>query len=368
MRGFGDASPGRDRDPRIEDLVDVMPWPDKEYENVRLVGPVFSVKHVWFDIKTDSGIKRFPKMCLDHDGATDKFVTNICPYRKLVSEGFGNIATSYLTNVISRALQDERDYRRVTDRKIVNHLGYKCYLARKGDTRLTPVRVLVVPASGAETLQNLKKLNKVNVDGRRSEMEISDAKYGIDISIQHDDSKEGSRRYDIQRADRSPLTAEERAYMIYPLNLLKPESLAAAKENLQGFQDRLVRKSKDKDGKSKDGEERRTQGRGFRSDDEDSPRRSNKHSRDSLEDDIESFSEDDLGADLDSLDELDEKPNRNSRNERSASRPNRSREEERRPSRNREERRPSRDEERRPSRNREESRRPMRRPERNSRY
>ena len=250
MLGFGDTTPGRDKTPYIEDVVDVFPWPIGDYEAVRLIGPVFSYAYIWFETPGKNGGKnaRFSKICLDHDGRTDKMVTDVCPYRKLVAQGKGNLSKVYLVNGIIRSLQEGKRFPSPNQYpgkrgQIVNHLGYKCYLAQKGDTRLTPVRPIIFTGSTAETLQKMKKLNRVDLDGRRVDCEVSDEKYGIDINIMKDESKEGARRYDIQRADRTRISPEERRYLIYPLNLLKAQSLDEARAEAADIGSRALSKN-----------------------------------------------------------------------------------------------------------------------------
>ena len=112
MLGFGDTTPGRDRTPYIEDVVDVFPWPNGDYEAIRLIGPVYSYAYVWFETTSKKGGKnsRFSKLCLDHDGRTDKMITDICPYRKLVAQGKGNLSKVYVVNAIIRSLQDGKRF------------------------------------------------------------------------------------------------------------------------------------------------------------------------------------------------------------------------------------------------------------------
>ena len=241
MQGFDGATPRRSKSPRMGELVDLVEWPEGDYEYYRPIGPVYSVCQYWFRIGTPrkpQGVS-IPKDCLDHDGATDKMVGDECPFR---ASGKGRESKKYYINVISRSEQEGRKYPPLQNVRREKHLGYEAYWGKAGDSRKTPVRVLEIPDSQISRLQSMKKMNKVK-HPRTGEMvmfDISDERFGCDIGILFDPTKQGPAKYDIQKGERTPITREERNYLMYRLDLMKPMSLSDAKQEMADLASKLV--------------------------------------------------------------------------------------------------------------------------------
>jgi hypothetical protein len=325
MKGFDDATP-RAKSKRMNDFADMVEWPEGDYKSYRMIGPIYSVCNIWFNIATQRKPEgqAIPKQCLDHDGETDKMTSDACPFR---NSGKGRESKSYYVNVIDREEQEGRKYKPITDRKREKHLDHVAYWGKAGDSRKTPVRLLEIPDSQIDKLVGFKKLNKVKKkDGTAVAMDISDSRFGCDINLLFDPSKKGPARYDVQKGDRTPITEEEEGYLLYRPDMLKPMSLEAAKREMSDLNTKIVEKDKPKVA-GKTGKGRREDAddpmmdddtvsmkEDDLEDDDDLPRKNKKRSRDLDEDDMprsKKSKRDDM-EDLDS--DFDDAPKKKKRN------------------------------------------------------
>lgn len=305
MRGFGEAN-FKKSSVRIEDLVPVIPWPEGDYEQIRLFGPVFAYCNIWFTIATKRKPdgQSIPKLCLDLDGETDEFTTDICPYR---ASGKGRPNKWYAVNCIVRSLQEDSNGRTLRFPKprleITSRHGWKAYWGTKSDAKNTPVRVVIISENAAEKLVNMKKLNRVKASDGTKYYELSDQKYGCDIQIMLDPNKQGAAKVDIQKGDRTPITPEERAYIMFPLDLLKPDRLEEAKREMADLEDKIIARKDDKKdggkGSKRKGDDGKPARRGRDEDDVDPD-----------EDDVAEFSDGDLDEDLDADIDMEDRPRR----------------------------------------------------------
>lgn len=241
MQGFASATGRRTKRPRISDFADMVAWPEGDYEQYRPFGPVFSECLIWFRLVTErypNGTP-VPMPCLDHDGYTDTMVSDTCPFR---AHPLGREARNYFVNVIDRNLQQDRAYRPL-DIAIEEHLGFRAKWVKAGDSRRTPVRLLMIPDSKIDVVQGMMKLNKV--DGVPTE--ITDLRNGCDLSLVYDKNKQGPARYDIQKGDRTPITPEERAYGMYRADLCPRMRLEEAKREMEDLAPKIVDDRKKKD-------------------------------------------------------------------------------------------------------------------------
>ena len=251
MLGFSGAVPSRgSKSLRMSDVVDVIEWPkDGNYLDVRMIGPVYSIKNVWFNIATEQHPApkgtRIPKMCIDWDGENGVDGGDFCPYRL---SGLGGDGVEYWVNVIVRDLQNDDDgnirkFPVKHEFPVETHLGYKAFWGKKGDSRKTPIRLLRIPDSQVDKLKNLVKSNKDRATGKN--YELSDEKFGCDIGILENPNAKGAARFDIQKRDRTPITPEERRYLVYRPNLLKPDTLEAAKAEIANLRPKIITKGAD---------------------------------------------------------------------------------------------------------------------------
>ena len=245
MQGFANATGRRSKRPRISDFADMVAWPEGDYEQYRPFGPVFSECLIWFSIVTErhpNGVP-VPMPCLDHDGYTDTMVTEKCPFR---SHPLGREARNYFVNVIDRNLQADREYRPL-DLPIEEHLGFKAKWVKAGDSRRTPVRLLMIPDSKIDVVQKMSSLNKVHGEA----VDITDLRAGCNVGLLFDKNKKGPAKYDIQKGDRTPITREERAYGMYRADLCPRMRLEEAKREMDELAPKVVdQRRKDKDEKS----------------------------------------------------------------------------------------------------------------------
>jgi hypothetical protein len=257
MASFDDMNPmQQNRMPRIEEQAQLIELPDEEYVRGRCVGPVTSVYLIWFNIKTKSGeIKRVPRVCLDYDPQAQKFVRDICPYRK---SGKGQGSQLYYTNFLSRDIQEneprkpkphtksERKKRKLLDE-------FQAYIKEFGSKSYTPYRLIRITPTLAAKMKNLSTLNVRKVKGVGKKFPIAHPKYGMDIQIMYNSKGVGPAKYDVQRDERVSLTEKEMNYLFQPLDLssLKPQSLKDAKVDWKNLRNIVVddpkKKDKDKD-------------------------------------------------------------------------------------------------------------------------
>jgi hypothetical protein len=308
MKGFSGANPSRrGKSERMENLVDMAEWPKGDFKTYRMVGPIYAVCNIWFTIatKTKPNGQSIPKMCLDLDGATDKFVSEDCPYRK---SGLGRESKRYYVNVIDRDEQvDSRgklqDFPPPRGLQMETHLGWKAYWAKKGDTRKTPCRILEIPDSCVATLNQMSKLNRAkDKSGQTKSFDLDDNQYGCDISIMIDESKKGAAKYVINKGERTPITLEERKYMFYRPDLLKSERLEEAKREMKDLEGKIIEDEKSgKGGKSSGRRNRDEDDGGSRDNRRDTGKRNRGREEDDsgIDDDVVDIDDSDLDGDED---------------------------------------------------------------------
>ena len=101
----------------------------------------------------------------------------------------------------------------------------------RGSKSWTPVRVVRIPPGLAQKTQVLSANNtRQNRAGDVRSYDLAHPKYGCDVSIKYDKDAEPKAMYGLHSGQRTKLTDEELAYLRYPLNVLKPETIEAANE------------------------------------------------------------------------------------------------------------------------------------------
>ncbi len=294
MKGFGDSNPGSGGNSRyMKDFVDMIDWPEGEYMDIRMVGPVFSVLNVWFPILTSKTKekKNVGKMSLDFDGENDKIDNDICPYRK---SGLGRESKTYYVNVIVRDLQEGKKFP-APKGEPSEKMGYEAFWGVKGDTKKTPVRVLQIPETVALKLKDMASLNRVKTKNGTKNYELGDDKYGCDLQIKKTKTK-GAPIYDVQKSERTPLTEDEKDYLLYQMNLLKAVSVKTAQADMDQLAKVVISEDKKKSKTRDDSDD----------DEDEAPKKRNSSNKRKSED------EDDDVYDMDEDDE-DEKPKKKRR-------------------------------------------------------
>lgn len=240
----------RNKSPRLEELVEVFDFKahPKQWIKVRFIGPVWSYYQFWMQVrKQDKSLsKDFPKLCLDWNAASEDFDSEQCPYRANLDRG----SLFYVSNAIIRELQDgePRKEKQVPRNKFESKpremCGYDCHVKSGRDSKSwTPVRVLRIPATLADQLRSLSDSNRVisKKTGETKYYDIGHPKFGIDVEIYYAPKPGGKGGdYRVQRLERTPLTEEELNYLLWPLDVLKPEDVKTAKREWDSIKDRLV--------------------------------------------------------------------------------------------------------------------------------
>lgn len=235
---------GNAKEPRLGDLVKLYEFPDKKKVRLRLVGPMWINLWYWFTIRTKSGKKvSIPKLCLDYDAVTDTFIKDECPFR---ASGQGRENKEILYNAIIRSQQEDMPRKpkppseKESQRK--TWMDYKGYWRDgKNSTAWSPVEVVRISSSLLNEIQAAIALeDEDNID-------IADPEKGWDIVVRYDKDQPPTSRFKVQLVKQTPLTKEEKKYLLWRLDVLKPMALAAAKKEMKSLAERLVTDDDDKD-------------------------------------------------------------------------------------------------------------------------
>jgi len=189
-----------------DETIERFDFPQGEWTSLRLVGDVYSLRIHWIPtLKKAGGAETaFPLLCRrNEDDNAD------CPCCRAGISA----QTVYLSNAIIRDLQEDKPKKIKSPEK-----GKKFRV--KGDKFWSPIRVIKFPAGIAQKIKNLSKLNKVSKGGKITAYQVNDVKYGRDINVLFDPSQSGSGMYDVQKDDRSPLTDEEKSYLLFDLDVV----------------------------------------------------------------------------------------------------------------------------------------------------
>ena len=199
----------------------------------RLLGPIRGYAMHWIEIKTKTGKNvKIPKMCFNYNMEDDSFGDNGCPYCNLDSKS----GRKYLVNAIWRSAQDKEpkkvDRTKKESKKQTIFEDYECYIKDPSSKSWTPVVVLNLPVG---IVSELNELGKNNLNKKGEAFDVNDAKFGVDISILYRPEKAGESKYRVDSLERTPLTDEEKEYLIYNLEDIPMESMSEAKEEYKNL-------------------------------------------------------------------------------------------------------------------------------------
>jgi hypothetical protein len=191
-----------------------------------------------------------------------------------------------------------------SESKKTNMCGYEAHVKAGKDTPLwTPVRAVQIPASLADQLRNLSKLNKATnkKTGKTKIYDLADPKYGVDLNFYYDKEAKGTAAYKVQKEHRTPLTDEELEYALWKLDLLQAEDLKKATQEMALLSKKIV-----SDDDEDDDDYNRSSKKRKNSDDDDD----NEDSIDDIDDDEDEKprKKKKRDDDLDDDDDEDEKP------------------------------------------------------------
>lgn len=306
-QGFGSIAPpkaGGNDNVRLEELVDVMKFKPDEWVTMRFIpGPILAYKIHWIRIYggKEKKLIKIPRICLafdsDNESVPKKGVK--CPYCTLSHGGdesgaSANSQVVYLTNAINREAQEDEPAKKVRPDKSELKTGFKDINSKSW----TPIETVKLPSSLASKLQELAERNiYTDKTGKKKAYDISDAKYGIDISIKYKPKASGTDKYSVDKGPRTKLTEEELELLKWDINedLLTKMGLMSEQQAMIDFKRMEIvgEESSAKDLDDEDGIDlgRKTKKRGLDDDDEDDvPRKKNKK-RD-LDDDDEDDEDD----------------------------------------------------------------------------
>ena len=240
-KGFGNSKTGRPRDPDWRDNVEMGAVTDGEFMELRPVGDIYKYAQHWVEFKKRDGTKgRFPVTCRNYNSETESFDSSQgCPCCKR------QVKTRIMTNCnyIVRSLQEERPAKAKVE---VASKGKKFRVV--GDKSWSPIRVFSFPGSVAEQLKDVYALNKHKIKdpetGEKTMVacEPADPKYGCDVRVKFDSTKDAASMYNVQKADHTPLTEEEESYLLFDLDCMfypdKDEMEKKLAELLDGAKDK----------------------------------------------------------------------------------------------------------------------------------
>lgn len=285
----------------------------------RLVGPIRGYAMHWIEIKTKSGKNvNVPKMCLNYEGDTDSFGDNGCPYCNLNPKS----GRKYLVNAIWRAEQEKEPKKvertKKESKKTKMFEDFECYLKEPSSKSWTPVVVLNLPIG---VVSELNELGKNNITKKGNTYDVNDEKYGLDISIRYNPEKAGEAKYRIDSLERTPLTDEEKKYLLHNIEDIPMESMAEAKEEYKKLKTVAVKEEEeddevdsiDYDDEDEDEKPRKKSKKSSFDDDDDEDERPSKKSKKSKYDDDDEDEDESDDDDEDDDEDEDEKPRKKSK-------------------------------------------------------
>lgn len=271
---------------RPDDLVNVAKFKDGKWITIRLLPGVMTQAHYWVNTKKKDGNKtRFPLPVPGFDsrsgnqdseaydpwrGAADKL--NVYAEDKEKSNVVIQFSKSYWMNAIIRPEQENEPGRSPKHTKQERESGFK----DKDSDSWTPVQVVRLPKSFIDRVNGLKTMNvkRNKKTGTTESYSMSHAKYGCDIMVKYNANASPASQWEVQKGDRTPLTEDEQAYLLWDLDVLaNPE--VSEEETKREFESWCKRNNIKLGGGSSDDDE----------DDESKAKKKSKKSRDEDEDD-----------------------------------------------------------------------------------
>lgn len=219
------------KEPRAEDIVDVLKLPNAEYISTRAIGPVVAVGGHWVNVepqKKDKKTKAFWVPCLAFDPKTEeRDSTKSCPWCSDTS-GWVRSGLDYWQNVIVRSLEEEKPATEKEHTKKERKSGFK----EKSSKSWTPCRALRIAPGFMRDLKKAASLNRHlnKKTGQKKAYPLSHEKCGVDLEIQYDKDEAPAKKYSLHKGEkRTPLTEEQQEYLLQPIELLSKVIAITAK-------------------------------------------------------------------------------------------------------------------------------------------
>jgi hypothetical protein len=208
------SSGGRDRI-KLEDLFDVVQFSGQEPKTLRPIGDIQAVGTHWVGIVTKEGKNTNIGITCRNvklDGTEDP--NGGCAFCKIGHKS----KVSYYENFIDTEEEENQPRNLGKPTPEEKKAGFKL----KGTKLWTPVRVMVFPGGVAQTMQGITKKNK---DKEQRVRELSDPAFGRALDVAKDTRKgtAPANMWSVQKSDNMmrKLTADQREYWLWDLNLLK---------------------------------------------------------------------------------------------------------------------------------------------------
>jgi len=321
----------------LKDKVELLELPDGEdFKLVRMIGPSKRVGYHMIPVFKQDGTPvmnkfkqqvRIPKVCLAFNSKTGEMEEDNekkCPYCRIDPDP---LKIEVHSNGIDRELAEDfnlkkakKNYSKKENKKKEFSIGGgEWHVAdSKSSKKLTPVRFWRITASIGTKISDYTSLNKrKNKKGKVVVYNPNHEKYGFDLNVKFDNSKKNpSEKYSCVKDERTELTEEEMEYLLWDIDIEKPEEFKVAKKEAESFKKRMdaAEGSSKKRSKDEDDEEEDYEGDEDEDEDDEDERPSKKKGKksskksksDDWEDEEEEDDEDDEDEDEDDEDEDDE--------------------------------------------------------------
>ena len=222
---------------RPDDLVKVAKFKDGKWITIRLLPGVMTQAHYWINtVKKDGGKTRFPlpvpgfdsqsgqqdSSAYDPWGAAAEKL-NVYSDRKDGTDRDNSgvviqFSKSYWMNAIIRSEQENEPGKSPKHTKAERESGCK----EMDSDSWTPVQVVRLPKSFIDRVNGLKTMNvkRNKKTGSTENYSVSHPKYGCDILVKYNGSASPASQWEVQKGERTPLTEEEEALLVWDLDLL----------------------------------------------------------------------------------------------------------------------------------------------------
>lgn len=249
MSGFGTLQPrtGNKDSVKLDEVIELHKFPADEWSQIRcLPGKILPVKRHWISIIAGKDKKEItiPRYCIafdpNHEGEPRKDAKGKevkCPYCDLThgKDGSARYEFFYLGNAIIRELQEDEPRKKAEHTKEEKKSGFKDIRSKSW----TPVRVCRFTSTMASRIQEIGEGNtaKDKKSGTKKAFDVTHEKYGCDIRVKFKPKAPGTDKYSIDKDERTPLTEDEKAYLVWKLDetLLDVTGRMDAKQALEDF-------------------------------------------------------------------------------------------------------------------------------------
>ena len=215
-KSWGDSKGTKNR-PKWTDEVREHKFPHRQWEPIRAIGGVTVIFNHWVKAyNTESKLIQFPIMCEGFDQDSETQDSSKCWACK--ADVYGS--KRYFGNWIIRDEQEKKPAKARPIKKDAKFMTVK-------DEGWNPVRVIGLPPSLVDKLLGLKERNRHKVKDKNTGEKVtktfyhSHPRYGFDVDLKYNpDAKGPGNQWDIQQGAPTALTDEEKAYLLYDMEIV----------------------------------------------------------------------------------------------------------------------------------------------------